>query len=128
MKGYLWGIGSMLLVTLAQLLLKWGMMYTPLISFSDINLRFLTDHSSQVTAVICGLLGYGLSMLCWFLALRYLPLNQAYPLLGISYALVYVAVVSLPWFNEPATTLKTLGAALILLGVWLIHSKANKPD
>ncbi|MFT8090615.1 4-amino-4-deoxy-L-arabinose-phospho-UDP flippase, partial [Salmonella enterica subsp. enterica serovar Enteritidis] len=30
MKGYLWGLGSVVLVTLAQLLLKWGVIQLPL--------------------------------------------------------------------------------------------------
>lgn len=126
MKGYGWGIGSVLLVTLAQLLLKWGVIHLPLISWAGMDLQFFTDHLSPLAAVTAGLFGYALSMLCWFFALRYLPLNQAYPLLSISYALVYLAVVTLPWFHESATLLKTLGAAIILFGVWLIHSKPIK--
>ncbi|MCB5301008.1 4-amino-4-deoxy-L-arabinose-phosphoundecaprenol flippase subunit ArnF [Yersinia bercovieri] len=126
MKGYLWGIGSVMLVTVAQLMLKWGMMHTPLISWADINFEFLANHLSQLIAVICGLTGYALSMLCWFFALRYLPLNRAYPLLSLSYALVYLAAVLLPWFNEPATLLKTMGAVFILLGIWLINTKPIK--
>ncbi|CNI28762.1 4-amino-4-deoxy-L-arabinose-phosphoundecaprenol flippase subunit ArnF [Yersinia pekkanenii] len=126
MKGYLWGMGSVMLVTVAQLMLKWGMMHTPLMSLADINGQFLTLHLSQLIAVIFGLTGYALSMVCWFFALRYLPLNRAYPLLSLSYALVYLAAVSLPWYNEPATLLKTLGAGFILLGIWLIHTKPIK--
>lgn len=61
-----------------------------------------------------------------FFALRYLPLNRAYPLLSLSYALVYLGAVLLPWFNEPATLLKTLGAGFILLGIWLINIKPIK--
>lgn len=126
MKGYLWGAGSVVLVTAAQLMLKWGMMHTPLIALTDISGQFLADHLVQLVSVLCGLIGYVLSMLCWFFALRYLPLNRAYPLLSISYALVYIAAVFLPWLNEPATLLKTLGAGFILLGIWLINKKPIK--
>jgi undecaprenyl phosphate-alpha-L-ara4N flippase subunit ArnF len=128
MKGYLWGMGSVVLVTVAQLMLKWGMMHTPLMSLAGINGQFLVDHLTQLIAVICGLTGYTLSMLCWFFALRYLSLNRAYPLLSLSYALVYLAAVLLPWFNEPATLLKTLGAGFILLGIGLIHTKPIQDD
>lgn len=109
MKGYLWGGASVVLVTVAQLVLKWGMMNIPLLSLADINVQFLTMYFVQLASVMCGLMGYALSMLCWFFALRYLPLNRAYPLLSLSYALVYLGAVLLPWFNEPATLLKTLG-------------------
>lgn len=128
MKGYCWGIGSVVLVTVAQLILKWGMMNTPLMSLADINGQFLINHLPQFIAVICGLAGYALSMLCWFFALRYLPLNRAYPLLSLSYALVYLGAVSLPWFSESATLLKTSGALFILLGIWLINTKPIKRD
>ncbi|WP_392430712.1 4-amino-4-deoxy-L-arabinose-phosphoundecaprenol flippase subunit ArnF [Yersinia sp. HM-2024] len=128
MKGYWWGIGSVLLVTVAQLILKWGMMNTPLMSLADINGQFVINHLPQFIAVICGLAGYALSMLCWFFALRYLPLNRAYPLLSLSYALVYLGAVTLPWFSESATLLKTLGAGFILLGIWLINTKPIERD
>ncbi|WP_338657637.1 4-amino-4-deoxy-L-arabinose-phosphoundecaprenol flippase subunit ArnF [Yersinia enterocolitica] len=128
MKGYWWGIGSVVLVTVAQLILKWGMMNTPLMSLADINGQFVFNHQPQFIAVICGLAGYALSMLCWFFALRYLPLNRAYPLLSLSYALVYLGAVSLPWFSESATLLKTLGAGFILLGIWLINTKPIERD
>ncbi|ADV98642.1 Polymyxin resistance protein PmrM [Yersinia pestis biovar Medievalis str. Harbin 35] len=120
------GGASVVLVTVAQLVLKWGMMNIPLLSLADINVQFLTMYFVQLASVMCGLMGYALSMLCWFFALRYLPLNRAYPLLSLSYALVYLGAVLLPWFNEPATLLKTLGAGFILLGIWLINIKPIK--
>ena len=42
------------------------------------------------------------------------------------YALVYIAAVALPWFNESISLTKTLGGLLILSGVWIIHSKPSK--
>lgn len=42
MKGYLWGLGSVVLVTLAQLLLKWGVIQLPLTGLSGLNLQFLS--------------------------------------------------------------------------------------
>ncbi|WP_413529845.1 4-amino-4-deoxy-L-arabinose-phosphoundecaprenol flippase subunit ArnF [Rahnella inusitata] len=126
MKGYLWGGASVLLVTVAQLLMKWGMVQIPWFSLSDINILFIQNHLSALTAVLFGLCGYALSMACWFFALRVLPLNRAYTLLSLSYALVYVAAVTLPWFNESISLTKTLGGMLILTGVWVIHSKPAK--
>ncbi|HGE6660072.1 TPA: 4-amino-4-deoxy-L-arabinose-phosphoundecaprenol flippase subunit ArnF [Serratia marcescens] len=125
MKGYAWGAASVLLVTLAQLLMKWGMVQIPLMSFADVSLTLIADYWLPLLAVGGGIFGYALSMLCWFFALRHLPLNRAYPLLSVSYALVYLAAVILPWFNESATLLKTLGTLFILFGVWLINSKSE---
>jgi len=126
MRGYLWGMGSVLLVTLAQLLMKWGMSQIPLMPLTSLHVGLVLLYWPALLAVSIGLLGYVLSMLCWFLALRDLPLNRAYPLLSLSYALVYLAAICLPWYQESATWLKTLGAVFILLGIWLINSR--KPD
>ncbi|AML58834.1 4-amino-4-deoxy-L-arabinose-phosphoundecaprenol flippase subunit ArnF [Serratia rubidaea] len=117
-KGYVWGIASVLLVSVAQLLMKWGMMQLPPLSLS---MTLPTAESlTPLLAVAAGVAGYGLSMLCWLMALRTLALSRAYPLLSISYALVYLAAVALPCFNESASLPKSLGTLLILLGVWLI--------
>lgn len=123
MKGYLWSGCSLLLVSAAQLLMKWGMTHLPLFSLADLNLAFVVNNITAILVVGAGIVGYGISMLCWFFALRILPLNRAYALLSLSYALVYLGAVCLPWFNEPTYWLKTLGAISIMLGVWLIHSK-----
>ncbi|CAI0880013.1 4-amino-4-deoxy-L-arabinose-phosphoundecaprenol flippase subunit ArnF [Serratia quinivorans] len=125
MRGYAWGAASVLLVTLAQLLMKWGMAQIPLMSFADVTLNLFIQYWLPLVAVSCGIFGYALSMLCWFFALHHLPLNRAYPLLSVSYALVYLAAVILPWFNESATLLKTLGTLFILFGVWLINSQTQ---
>lgn len=123
-KGYVWGIASVLLVSAAQLLMKWGMMQLPPLSLS---MTLPTAESlSPLLAVAAGIAGYGLSMLCWLMALRTLALSRAYPLLSISYALVYLAAVALPWFNESASLPKSLGTLLILLGVWLITRRKGR--
>jgi undecaprenyl phosphate-alpha-L-ara4N flippase subunit ArnF len=123
MKGYGWGAASVVLVTCAQLLMKWGMMQLPLFSLPALSITLLAGYIAPLSAVICGVFAYALSMMCWFFALRQLPLNRAYPLLSISYALVYLAAVILPWFNESLHWLKTVGTLCILLGIWLIYSK-----
>jgi len=58
-------------------------------------------------------------MLCWMLALRHLPLNRLYPLLSLSYVLVWLAAVSLPVFNEPFRWSSLAGVILIMLGLLL---------
>jgi len=125
MKGYAWATCSIILVTLAQLLMKWGMQHLPLLGLADISPSLLFSYPIAVLAVAGGIAGYALSMLCWFYTLLYLPLSLAYPLLSISYALVYAAAVFLPAFNETATVLKTLGVGFILCGVSLIN-KSHK--
>jgi len=73
--------------------------------------------------VSLAILAYALSMLCWLCALKDLPLGRAYSLLSISYALVYLLAASLPVFNEHFSLSKTLGVALVILGVLVINSR-----
>jgi undecaprenyl phosphate-alpha-L-ara4N flippase subunit ArnF len=68
-------------------------------------------------------------MLSWLLALRDLPLGRAYSLLSISYALVYLLAASLPLFHEDFSLSKSLGVALVILGVITINSRpASAPE
>jgi len=121
MKGYLWGIASLFLVSMAQLLMKWSVMRLPTSLPDTVQSSLIMGHLPALIALFSGIGGYALSMVCWFFALRRLPLNRAYSLLGLSYALVYLAAACLPVFNEPLQALKSLGAILIVMGVGLIN-------
>ncbi len=61
---------------------------------------------------------YGVSIFTWFLALKSLPLNVAYPLQAFGYVLVSV----LAWliFSETLEALQLLALGLILAGVLLL--------
>ncbi|MBD2815077.1 4-amino-4-deoxy-L-arabinose-phosphoundecaprenol flippase subunit ArnF [Xenorhabdus sp. Flor] len=122
MKGYFWGVVSVLLITVAQLLLKWGVAQLPELSLSRhwLDIGWLWLHHQPLLMVMVGLVSYALSMFSWIFVLKYLPLNKAYPLISLSYIFVYLLAVLLPWFNEEISPLKTIGILLISLGVWLI--------
>ncbi|KHS47552.1 4-amino-4-deoxy-L-arabinose-phosphoundecaprenol flippase subunit ArnF [Hafnia paralvei] len=122
-KGYFWAACSIVLVSVAQVLMKSGMADIPIISSLKMEpLTLLIAYATPLLVVSLGILGYVMSMVCWFCALRYLPLSRAYPLLSLSYALVYLAAVCLPWLNESVSWTKNAGVLAILLGVWLINS------
>lgn len=123
MRGYAWAGASVLLVTLAQLLMKWGMQQLPPPTLNALTPAFAIQYVIPLLAVALGILGYVLSMVCWFYTLLFLPLSTAYPLVSISYALVYCAAVLLPMFHETASLAKTLGVGFILFGVWLINRR-----
>ncbi|HAT1511858.1 TPA: 4-amino-4-deoxy-L-arabinose-phosphoundecaprenol flippase subunit ArnF [Morganella morganii] len=128
MRGYLWVLGSVLFVTAAQLLLKLGVTQLPDIALSPqwLDIRWLLSQWQPFAVVFAGLAGYVMSMVCWLLALRDLPLNKAYPLISLSYVFVYLLAAFLPWFNEGVSLIKSIGIIFILFGVRLIHSK-EKP-
>ncbi|HHR6225952.1 TPA: 4-amino-4-deoxy-L-arabinose-phosphoundecaprenol flippase subunit ArnF [Providencia alcalifaciens] len=127
-KGYLWVLGSALLVTVAQLSLKAGVVELPSFSLGGhwLQREWLMANAVSLGIIFVGLVCYALSMLCWLFALKYIALNKAYPLISLSYVFVYILAVVLPWFNEPATGLKAAGIAFILLGVWLISRPSKQ--
>ncbi|MEB0045214.1 MULTISPECIES: 4-amino-4-deoxy-L-arabinose-phosphoundecaprenol flippase subunit ArnF [unclassified Pseudomonas] len=122
-RGITFALGSVLLVSSAQLGMRWSMSRLP---HPEQWLAALSNGSvdlSAVGVVMAAIFAYVLSMLCWLLALKDLPLGRAYSLLSISYALVYLLAASLPVFNEHFSLSKSLGVALVILGVITINSR-----
>ena len=122
-QGFALALGSVGLVSVAQLGMRWSMTRLPL---PNEWLDAFTHNSIDLGAlgvVTLAILAYALSMLCWLGALKHLPLGRAYSLLSISYALVYLLAASLPVFNEDFSISKTLGVALVILGVLVINSR-----
>lgn len=123
MTGYCWASASVAFVTLAQLLMKWGMQQLPSLREGSIFFVLNCQYGLPLLAVAMGILLYALSMICWFYVLLHLPLNLAYPLLSISYATVYLLAVMLPVFNETFSLTKSVGVLFIIFGVQLIHRR-----
>jgi undecaprenyl phosphate-alpha-L-ara4N flippase subunit ArnF len=73
-----------------------------------------------------GLFCYGLSMLAWLAALARYPLSQIYPLLGLSYVLVYLGATHWAYLAEPASIGRGLGTALIAVGVVIVCSSRSR--
>lgn len=120
-RGFVLALGSVALVSAAQLGMRWSMTRLPLPSQWLDALNSGTVALDALAVVILAIIAYALSMLCWLGALRDLPLGRAYSLLSISYALVYLLAASLPLFNEDFSLSKTLGVALVVLGVLIIN-------
>lgn len=118
-QGFALALGSVALVSAAQLGMRWSMTRLPRPN------EWLTAQIDlgALAVVLLAILAYALSMLCWLGALKHLPLGRAYSLLSISYALVYLLAASLPVFNEHFSVSKTLGVALVILGVLVINSR-----
>ncbi|MBC8999434.1 4-amino-4-deoxy-L-arabinose-phosphoundecaprenol flippase subunit ArnF [Pseudomonas sp. N40(2020)] len=125
-RGITFALGSVMLVSAAQLGMRWSMTRLPAPE------QWLTLNSLDwraLAVVITAIFAYALSMLCWLGALRDLPLGRAYSLLSISYALVYLLAASLPLFNESFSFTKSLGVALVMFGVITINTRpARAPE
>jgi len=121
MKGYGWVTGSVLLVSMAQLMMRWAMLQLPeLTALAAAGISFALLPALML---LTGLGTYGLSMLCWIQALRHFPLNRVYPLLSLSYVLVWLAAVGLPFFHESFSWRGLAGIAVIIIGVLCIARK-----
>jgi undecaprenyl phosphate-alpha-L-ara4N flippase subunit ArnF len=119
-RGITFAMGSVVLGSAAQLGMRWSMTRLP----SPENWLAASFELVPVLVVLSAIVAYALSMLCWLAALRDLPLGRAYSLLSISYALVYVLAASLPLFHESFSLSKTVGVALVILGVITINSRS----
>ena len=122
-RGFALALGSVGLVSAAQLGMRWSMTRLPEPTHWLDALRHSEVSLAAVAVVSGAIVAYALSMLCWLLALRDLPLGRAYSLLSISYALVYLLAASLPMFHESFTLSKTLGVTLVIFGVLTINSR-----
>jgi undecaprenyl phosphate-alpha-L-ara4N flippase subunit ArnF len=113
---------SIVLSALGQLGMKAGMLNLKLakaggdIAWSAVSTPPLRDALFLTAA---GLVAYGLSLLVWLAVLVRFRLSYAYPLLALSYVLVYVGATHWPALSEAATPQRTIGTLLILAGVAL---------
>jgi undecaprenyl phosphate-alpha-L-ara4N flippase subunit ArnF len=120
-QGFTLAMGSVMLVSGAQLGMRWSMLRLPQPSRWLPSLHAGSIDGLAVICVLVAIFAYGLSMLCWLAALRHLPLSRAYSLLSLSYVLVYLLAAVLPFFNEALTLPRTVGVTLIVLGVMTIN-------
>lgn len=114
---------SIVLSALGQLGMKAGMReWQHLAATQDIVLTgaSLVALRPGLLWLAAGLAAYGISMLAWLIVLVRYRLSYAYPLLGVSYVLVYIGATQWPRLTEPVTTARTLGTVLILAGVALV--------
>jgi undecaprenyl phosphate-alpha-L-ara4N flippase subunit ArnF len=127
--GLNWVAASVVLVAAAQLLLKSGvsLLAERGVSFflrSAIRTWNTADiHGSGIYAlpiVAAGICCYLVSVICWLRALERLPLSTTYPLLSLSYPLVYLGAIYLPFLQEPASAPRIAGIALVMLGILLL--------
>lgn len=122
-------VASILLTSCAQLLMKMGMTGLGELSF---NLHFfqqlvVVEKVDSLLFIFFGLACYGFSMIAWIGVLTRIKLSIAYPFLSISYVLVYLVAISLPWFNESISIFRFLGIIFICIGLFMItRSQSNK--
>ena len=90
----------------AQLLLKTG----------------VSSHHPGLWWVVGGLAAYGVSLVAWLHVLARIPLSVAYPLLSISYVLVYIGAIASPLLAEELTPMRAIGVLLVACGAAVVSS------
>jgi undecaprenyl phosphate-alpha-L-ara4N flippase subunit ArnF len=91
----------------------------------DLTLASLAALRPVLAWTFAGLGAYGLSLLAWLAVLARYPLSYAYPLLGLSYVLVYLGATHWSRLMEPMTPTRTAGTLLILAGVALVSFRGR---
>lgn len=121
-KAALFMSASILLSSVAQLCMKAGML---LIATQSGGLPAILQHPASLLWVGAGLACYGVSLLCWMSAIAWLDLSLAYPMLSLSYVLVYVVATHWPLLHEEASWMRTFGILVVVAGVVLIARSKN---
>ncbi|MFC6377769.1 4-amino-4-deoxy-L-arabinose-phosphoundecaprenol flippase subunit ArnF [Tatumella terrea] len=127
MMGYFWALLSVLLVSGAQPAMKEAMTALPASGELISLLVFLWHHPMTSGLLLAGLLGYALSMGCWFLALKRLALSKAYALLSLSYILVWGIALGLGLHGEHFSVSALAGILLVITGVILVCLPSKPP-
>lgn len=115
---------SIVLSACAQLFMKAGMMQLHGVTNLDLSiLQLVVENKMALVWLVAGLSCYAVSMLSWMLALTKYELSFAYPLLGVTYILVYLGAVYWQQIGEQLSWQRTVGIMLILIGVVFINRK-----
>lgn len=126
MRGAFWALCSVLLVSSAQLLLRYAMLALPPVGDAWAFITALRHASSGTVPLMLGLTGYAASMGCWYLALHRMALSKAYALLSLSYILVWGAALLLPGWEDRFSWQGLVGVGAIILGVLMIFRPARR--
>lgn len=120
--GYGVGVAALLVSifasALAQLLLKIGVSLSPVAFHPSLA---PTDYPG-LWWIIGGLVAYGVSLVAWLNVLARIPLSFAYPMLGISYVLVYIGAIVSPLLSEALTPMRAAGVLLVACGAAVVTS------
>ena len=119
-KSLIMVFGCTLLGAAAQILIKSGLKFLPQhVGFVELILAGLTNWQ-----LMLGLSLYGGSTVLLVLALRYGELSMLYPVIALTY--VWVAMLSLFFFNESGNIFKAAGLVLIVGGVCVLGMSQKK--
>ncbi|MBD7973435.1 4-amino-4-deoxy-L-arabinose-phospho-UDP flippase [Escherichia whittamii] len=118
--GLMWGLFSVIIASAAQLSLGFAASHLPPMTQLWDFIAALLAFDFGARMLIVGLVGYLISVFCWYKALHRLALSKAYALLSMSYVLVWIASMVLPGWEGTFSVKALLGVASIMGGLTLI--------
>ena len=101
--GLMWGLFSVIIASAAQLSLGFAASHLPPMTHLWDFIAALLAFGLDARILLLGLLGYLLSVFCWYKTLHKLALSKAYALLSMSYVLVWIASMVRDFFAESTT-------------------------
>ena len=110
---------SIVLGAAGQLMFKAASRTLP--AFADIGLLRLLLTIFSTPLVLAGFFCFFVSSILWIISLRSLPLSIAYPMVALSYVIIFAGSYLL--FNESISWRQIGGAVLIIGGIVLINSR-----
>ena len=108
-------LSSVLLITMGQILIKFGINELAIDKggMSLVNTLFVAFGSIKI---IMGIFLAGMASIAWVLLLTKIELSYAYPFMMMP--IVLVSILSLFFFNESIDLTQWLGIAFIIIGFW----------
>lgn len=112
-------IASVVLSSVAQILLKAGMSSAPVVASAKSSPTWLHLANALIQPLVfAGLACYFASAIVWLLVLSRLQVSVAYPLVALGFVLT--ALLAFVIQGEPLTLTKMVGIAVIVLGVAIL--------
>lgn len=107
---------SIMMSSFGQVAMKWGTLNV-FVEEHDTLIDKIIKHFVNLP-VILGLCLYALSAVMWVLSISKVPLSYAYPMVAISYVVVFFMSALL--FQEQISAMRITGLVIIVIGVFVI--------
>ena len=118
--------GALVLNATANLMMKFGMERFKALGLTPEQGKFAIITALMTNWVLLlGLCLFAANVVLYTFALKELAISVAYPIM-VTVGFAIIVTVAGIYLNERLSQLQWVGVALILLGVWLVGSQADK--
>lgn len=121
--GVLQLVVSVSLMAAGQLFMRRGMLdFGPVEAFADFGQLVWggLKNPASIPFVWAGMIVYAAAVMVWLQVLSRMALSIAFPLMSLSYVLVYLGAAAWPALDEALSLYRFAGTGLIMCGVALV--------